>query len=522
MSIMLLPLHGGLQSKDQNVIFRPASGGMTKVICSTNVAETSITIPDCTIVIDSCREKQSSYDPVNRMPLLLDRFAAKASLKQRRGRAGRVREGTCYKLISKSTYDRLPDHGTPEIHRCALDQTLLSLMFLGVEKGSGNFLRTLLDPPNQESLAAALLSLRKLGAVSNQDENSNISLTPLGMHLAGIPAPPTIGKVLVMGSILGCRSAALAMATGMSVGRSPFLRMDNRFRSNREEESVEDMRRRHVIEEREELFKSVGNSDHAMLAAVYSKWNNAPKGGGGRKRVCDQLGLAFNGMRDVDQLVRQLDSSLSSAGYVPSSEADRNSNSWRIIRACAVAALAPSHTVRVQRPSTKYAETAEGALEKDGKARELKFFIRSSIGENTQVEGGGSVNTRYHGVPEERVFVHPSSFNFSIGNYACSWLVYHELVRTSKPFLRDATECSAYALLLFGGTLEVQAANGLIVVEGWTRLQANARIGALIGGLRQKMDELLTRKIADPSFDIVNTVEMKLIRSLLVSDGLGQ
>ena len=53
------------------------------------VAETSITIPDCTVVIDSCREKQSSYDPVNRMPLLLDQFASRASLKQRRGRAGK-------------------------------------------------------------------------------------------------------------------------------------------------------------------------------------------------------------------------------------------------------------------------------------------------------------------------------------------------------------------------------------------------------------------------------------------------
>lgn len=93
MAVQTLPLHGGLQSKDQNLVFKPAPKGTTKVIVSTNVAETSITIPDCTIVIDACREKQSSYDPVNRMPLLLENFAAKASLKQRRGRAGRVRSG---------------------------------------------------------------------------------------------------------------------------------------------------------------------------------------------------------------------------------------------------------------------------------------------------------------------------------------------------------------------------------------------------------------------------------------------
>ena len=194
MSIQILPLHGGLQPRDQNLVFRRSPSGCTKVILSTNVAETSITIPDCTIVIDSCREKQSSYDPVNRMPLLLERFASQASLKQRRGRAGRVQKGTCYKLISKPTYSKLPMHGTPEIHRCALDQTLLSLMFLGVERGSGNFLRTLLDPPSQQSLDSAIVSLQRVGAVSDHNAAGKIDLTPLGMHLAGIPAPPTVGK----------------------------------------------------------------------------------------------------------------------------------------------------------------------------------------------------------------------------------------------------------------------------------------------------------------------------------------
>ena len=532
MPVQLLPLHGGLQSKDQNLVFRPAQRGYTKVILSTNVAETSITIPDCTVVIDSCREKQSSYDPSNRMPLLLEHFAAKANLKQRRGRAGRVRSGTCYKLISKKTYDGLQEHGEPEIHRCALDQILLSLMFLGVERGKGNFLRTLLDPPSKASVNAAISSLQSLGAVTSGD--GDLSLTPLGMHLAGIPAPPTVGKsefhishvvsttyeislfspygscldaVLVMGSILGCRTAGLAMAAGMSVGRSPFLRIDN-FSRNKEEESVEDMKRRILLEERDNLFKSVGNSDHAMLAAAYLNWDGIRTGAADRKRFCERLGLSLNGMRDLKQLVNQLDSSLAASGYVASPEADRNSKSWRIIRTCAVASLAPSQLVRVQRPMAKYSETAEGAVEKDGVAKELKFYIRASTSDDPQ----GS---------EERVFMHPSSANFAVGSFNCPWLVYHDLVRTSKAFLRDATECSAYSLLLFGGKLEVQASKGLIVVDDWVRLAANARIGALIGGLRRKVDELLARKVEDPSFDIAGTVEMKLIVNLIVSDGLG-
>ena len=146
------------------------------------------------MVIDTCKEKQSSYDPSNRMPLLIETFASQDSLKQRRGRAGRVRPGSCYKLISKERFNKLPEHGEPEIKRCALDQTLLSLLFLGIERSSGTFLSKLLDPPSQTSIDAAMYSLEKLGALTISSPEKTLNLTPLGMHLAAIPAPPSVGK----------------------------------------------------------------------------------------------------------------------------------------------------------------------------------------------------------------------------------------------------------------------------------------------------------------------------------------
>lgn len=194
-AITILPLHGGLQPEKQQQVFLPAKKGYTKIILATNVAETSITIPDCTVVVDTCKEKQSSFDPINRMPLLLEQFASQDSLRQRRGRAGRVKPGTCYKLISSSLHNKLPKHGEAEIRRCALDQTILSLLFLGLENGSGSFLRILLDPPNQQQIDSALHALYKIGAL---ERNGDLAfLTPLGTHLAGIPAPPVVGKLLV-------------------------------------------------------------------------------------------------------------------------------------------------------------------------------------------------------------------------------------------------------------------------------------------------------------------------------------
>ena len=86
------------------------------------------------------------------------------------------------------------EHSVPEIRRVALDQTLLQLLFLGVENGAGTFMNNLLDPPSKQAFAAAVFSLAKLGAVEQSATGGELRITPLGSHLAGIPAPPIVGK----------------------------------------------------------------------------------------------------------------------------------------------------------------------------------------------------------------------------------------------------------------------------------------------------------------------------------------
>jgi hypothetical protein len=293
------------------------------------------------------------------------------------------------------------------------------------------------------------------------------------------------------------------MAAAISVGRSPFLRVDARGPSNELNRSI--------LGERSALLDKCGNSDHALLAATFMAWQSTNPGGGDRKKYCDSLGLSFNGMKDIAQLASQYDSSLSLAGFPPSRESDRNGKSWRVLRTCAVASMAPEQLVHVIRPSERYEETAEGALLKQGEAKGHKFFIR------VDRESPSSVQTQ----KEEQVFIHPSSALFAVGTYSCPWLVFHTMIRTSKPFLRDATECSAYAILLFGGPIVVEARNNTIIVDGWVQLSANARIGALIQGLRSKMDELLQKKIDKPESNISDTPEMQLVVKLLITDGLG-
>ena len=148
-------------------------------------------------------------------------------------------------------------------------------------------------------------------------------------------------------------------------------------------------------------------------------------------------------------------------------------------------------------------------MEKEGEAKELKFFIRDGGEHITREMDNESANRS--NVNEERVFIHPSSSIFALGAFSCPWLVYNRIIHTTKAFVSDATECNPYSLLLFGGAMEVQASKGLIVLDNWIHLSANARIGSLIGGLRKIVDDLLEQKVADPSLDVSDSSEMKLV-----------
>ena len=120
-----MALHGNLSPSDQKTVFVPARSKELKIVVATNVAEASVTIPDVTVVIDSCMVKEIDFDIETRMTTLMLKFASQDSLRQRRGRAGRVQMGRCFRLITHNTHSKLPMHGVPEILRIPLDRLIL-------------------------------------------------------------------------------------------------------------------------------------------------------------------------------------------------------------------------------------------------------------------------------------------------------------------------------------------------------------------------------------------------------------
>ncbi len=215
----VLPLYGSLPPDQQALVFAIPPYGKRKVIVSTNVAEASITIPDVTLVIDSGRVKEMIYDHGRRMPRLQETWASRASMIQRAGRAGRVKEGTTIHLIPELYYQsQLPEHSTPEMARAPLESIVLKILALNLEPNA--VLKYALDPPEEFSVTTAMADLERLGTV-----NAEGQLTPLGWHISAMPCPARAAKMLIYGALLGCVGPVSTIAAGLCC-RTPFKRCE--------------------------------------------------------------------------------------------------------------------------------------------------------------------------------------------------------------------------------------------------------------------------------------------------------
>ena len=210
-----LPLHASLTPQEQRRVFPRPPVGKRKVIASTNVAETSITIEDIVAVIDCGRVKETTFDPQNNMVRLEEVWASRAACKQRRGRAGRVQAGVCYKLYTRNAESKMAEKAEPEIRRVPLEQLCLSVRAMGIHDVSG-FLSNALTPPETAAVEGALTLLNRMGALAGDD------LTALGEHMSMIPADLRCGKLIIYGAIFGCLEACLTIAAILS-SRSPFV-----------------------------------------------------------------------------------------------------------------------------------------------------------------------------------------------------------------------------------------------------------------------------------------------------------
>lgn len=207
-SVQIAPLYGGLSMERQQLALLPAPDHMRKVVLSTNVAETSLTIEGITVVVDSGLVREAVFDPPTGLTRLATRRISRASAEQRQGRAGRVAPGYCYRLWTEQQQGRLVADTTPEILQSDLAPMALQLLSWGVEDHSE--LRWL-NPPPESSYSQAIAILERCGAAF-RNRAGKFQLTPHGVRLSQMPLHPRLAHMLLIGCDIHAAETACLLA----------------------------------------------------------------------------------------------------------------------------------------------------------------------------------------------------------------------------------------------------------------------------------------------------------------------
>jgi ATP-dependent helicase HrpB len=217
----LIPLYGDLPAEKQDEVLNDI--GRRKIILSTNVAETSLTIEGVTAVIDSGQARQLLVSTATGLPRLELVPISQASADQRAGRAGRTAPGICWRLWEESSHKSRPIADTPEVQRSDLAEPLLQLLALGEQHEF-----PWLDPPAPEAINNAMALLSLLGAIDAQQQ-----ITPIGRTLADMPAHPRLARLLLSGAERGVLRET-SVAAAMLSERDAFRSADRGKRGPRE------------------------------------------------------------------------------------------------------------------------------------------------------------------------------------------------------------------------------------------------------------------------------------------------
>ncbi|KAK7343440.1 hypothetical protein VNO77_12188 [Canavalia gladiata] len=455
--VLLLTCHGSMASSEQRLIFEEPEDGVRKIVLATNIAETSITINDVVFVLDCGKAKETSYDALNNTPCLLPTWISKVSALQRRGRAGRVQPGECYRLYPRRVYDAFTEYQLPEILRTPLQSLCLQIKSLRLGSIS-EFLSRALQSPEILAVQNAIEYLKIIGAL---DENEN--LTILGRYLTMLPMEPKLGKMLILGAIFNCLDPILTVVAGLSV-RDPFLTP---------------LDKKDLAEAAKSQFCGA-YSDHLALVSAYEGWKDAEIDLGGYE-YCWKNFLSSQSMKAIDALRGEFICLLKDIGLVDSNTTSCNawSSDLNLIRAVICYGLYPGICSVVHNEKSFSLKTME-----DG---QVLLYLNS-------------VNARETKIP------YP-------------WLVFNEKIKVNSVFLRDSTAVSDSVVLLFGGSLlKGDADNHLKMLGGYLEFFMEPIVAEMYRSVRRELDDLIQSKLLFPRMSIHLYHDLLSSIRLLISD----
>ena len=331
----ILPLFGRLSAAEQTRVFKHSS--RRRIILSTNVAETSVTIPGIHFVIDSGLVRLSRFNPRSGIQELRVERVSQASARQRRGRCGRLSDGVCVRLYSESDLASAPPYTAPEIQRTALSGVILQMAALrlpAIEEFP------LLDPPSPALIREGVRTLTDLHAVTAENPGQR-QLTREGARLAALPVDPHIGSMLLASKKYNCLSEMLVVASFLSLSdprERPFDRPKDADAAHKRFDSEE--------------------SDFLGIIKLYYAAFNQGFSNSKLRAFCKQNYLNFHRMREWKSLALELAEALN--GSLPEDAAETVRNSAALHKS--ILAGIPRHLAEYDKNERLYRDSAGRAF----------------------------------------------------------------------------------------------------------------------------------------------------------------
>ncbi|XP_037229225.1 3'-5' RNA helicase YTHDC2 isoform X2 [Falco rusticolus] len=481
-------LHSNMQTLDQKKVLKSPPAGVRKIILSTNIAETSITVNDVVYVIDSGKMKEKSFDALSSVTMLKMVWISKASAIQRRGRAGRCKPGVCFRLFSRLRFQNMLEYQTPELLRMPLQELCLHTKLLApVNCPIVDFLMKAPDPPPALIVRNAVQMLKTIDAMDPWED-----LTELGYHLTDLPVEPHLGKMVLCAVVLKCLDPILTIACSLAY-RDPFVLP-----------TLASQKRAAMLCRKR--FAAGTFSDHMALLRAFQAWQKA-RSGGWEKAFCEKNFLSEATMEIIIGMRTQLLGQLRASGFVRTRggadirDVNTNSENWAVIKAALVAGMYPN-LVHVDR---------ESLVLTGPKEKKVRFHPTSVLSQ-----------PQYKKIPPE------NGQAAAIRALPTDWLIYDEMTRAHRiANIRCCSVVTPVTVSLFCGPArlpsnalqELSSFRGdsvsndnsdseiedktadlaLLKLDEWLHLKLDPEAACLLFQLRQKWHNLFLRRMRAPS-----------------------
>ena len=468
--VVVLPLHGNITPEETELVFRPPSPGCTKIVFSTSIAETSVTIDGVVHVVDSGMANVARFDPIRNMTFFDIGFVTQSSVKQRRGRAGRTRPGRCHHLYSKEQYEGFETTQAPEIRRTNLCTAVLKLCHMSGEGGCRVHDFDFLERPSAEALDEAVSTLVDLGALTHADGLS--ALTQKGRRVLKMAMAPEVCCMILKGVELGVTGAVLQIASLLASGRGVFTR------------SGTDDRKQQADLTKVGFCEQDGDGgfrgDLLTGLKVFRAYLGTPRPD--KKAWCARSHVALKAVASAAALVAFLTGVLVDLGVVEAAK-EPDGKSAAVSRMLNdISALS------------------------DGDVRKVRAAICAGYFKNVSLATGvpGSVYTV--GRLGRTVQIHPSSV-IRMMQDAPPCILYTELVKTSQYFVRDITVVDA----------EMVAAESPQFAERIALRSLQSK--TFQSSVFERITPAMRREIVGPRGAVLNELEATLGAALAVEEG---